>query len=108
MNITDFIGTGKENAVDRFQLMERTGLPDRTVRKLIQEARNRGEIILNDQDGRGYYRSIDVGELRRQYKTNRNRAMSILLQNVQLARKIVQLDDINKYQITIEEVAEDG
>ena len=108
MNITDYIPYGKENAVDRLFLTSVTGLRDREVRKLIQSARNRGALILNDQDGRGYYRSLDVGDLKRQYQTNKNRAMSILLQNAQLARMIVQLDDINKYQVTIEEVETDG
>lgn len=102
MNITDFIGVGRENAVDRFQLMERTGLPDRRVRKLIQEARDRGEIILNAQDGRGYYLSNDVGELKRQYRTNRRRALSVLRQQKYLRRKIKEAE--NKEQMTIEEV----
>ena len=106
MNIADYIPYGKENAVDRLFLTSVTGLRDREVRKLIQSARNRGELILNDQDGRGYYRSLDVGELKRQYQTNKNRAMSILLQNVQLARMIVQLEDIG--QMTIDEVVADG
>ena len=102
MNITDLIPYGKENAVDRFWLMDATGLPDRQVRKLIQSARNRGEIILNDQDGRGYYRSRDVAELKRQYKANQHRAMSILYQQRHLARMIVQLEDVG--QMTIEDV----
>ena len=106
MNITDYIPFGKENAVDRLFLTSVTGLRDREVRKLIQSARNRGELILNDQDGRGYYRSRDVGELKRQYQTNKNRAMSILVQNVQLARMIVQLEDIG--QMTIDEVSAGG
>ena len=104
MKITDFIGIGRENAVDRFQLMERTGLPDRRVRKLIQEARERGEIIINAQDGRGYYISDDVGEMKRQLASNRSRAMSVLRQLKYLRRKIREAE--NKDQITIEEVSD--
>lgn len=88
MNICNFIGTGRNNAVDRFQLMELTGLPDRRVRKLIQEARERGEIIINAQDGRGYYKSDDLGELEKQYNANHRRAMSVLRQQKYLKQKI--------------------
>lgn len=105
MNITNFIGVGRENAVTRGELAAMLNLPDRQVRKLIQEARDRGEIIINDQSGAGYYISDDVGELKRQYATNKNRAMSILRQQIHLARRITILDEINKYQMTIEEVA---
>lgn len=51
MNIERFIPEGKENAVSREVLATRLGLPDRTVRKLIEEARDRGELICNDGDG---------------------------------------------------------
>ena len=104
MNITDFIGTGRENAVDRFQLMERTGLPDRTVRKLIQEARERGEIIINAQDGAGYYLTDDVGEMKRQLASNRSRAMSVLRQQKYLRQKIREAEQKN--QVTLEEVCD--
>lgn len=103
MNIIDFIPYGKENAVTRWQLMDRLNLPDRQIRRMIQSARNRGEIIINAQDGSGYYRSLDIGELKRQYKTNRSRALSILQQQKHLARMIVQLEDVG--QMTIEEVS---
>lgn len=102
MNIVDFIPYGKENAVTRWQLADRLNLPDRKIRRLIQEARERGELILNDSSGYGYYRSLDVGELRRQYKTNHNRAMSILRQQTHLRRKIAEAE--NKEQMTLEEV----
>lgn len=106
MDITNFIGVGKENAVDRFRLMDLTGLPDRRVRKLIQEARERGEIIINAQDGAGYYISDDISELRKQYHANKNRAMSILRQQKYLRRKIHEAE--SKDQMTIDEVAGDG
>lgn len=101
MNITDFIGTGKENAVTRGELVAILNLPDRQVRKLIQEARDRGEIIINAQDGAGYYLSDDVGELKRQYRLNRSRAMSVLRQQKYLRRKIREAE--NKEQMTIDE-----
>ena len=104
MKITDFIGTGRENAVTRSQLVTILNLPDRRIRRLIQEARERGEIIINAQDGAGYYISDDVGEMKRQLALNRSRAMSVLRQQKYLRRKIREAE--SKDQITIEEVSD--
>ena len=78
MKIENFIPDGKENAVSREVLATRLGLPDRTVRKLIEEARDRGELICNDGDGEGYYRSYDIGQIERQYRVDRARSMAVL------------------------------
>lgn len=92
MNIVDYIGVGRANAVDRFRLMELTGLPDRKVRSLIEDARREGALIVNAQDGAGYYISDDLVELRRQLRSNHSRAMSILVQQKYLRRKIKELE----------------
>ena len=102
MSITDFIGVGRENAVTRGELVAILNLPDRAVRKLIQEARERGEIIINAQDGTGYYRSEALGDLQRQYNANHRRAMSVLRQQTYLRRKIAEAEQ--QEQMTIEEV----
>lgn len=78
LDISRFIPEGKENSVSREVLATRLGLPDRTVRKLIEEARDRGELICNDGDGEGYYRSYDIGQIERQYRTDRARALAVL------------------------------
>lgn len=91
MNICDFIPRGKENAIRRVDLARRVNLPDRTVRQMIEVARREGALIMNAQDGAGYYMSEEVGELKRQYRTNHNRAMSILVQQKHLRRKIKEL-----------------
>lgn len=88
MSVTDYIREGKENAVTREQLKALTGLSDRKVRKEIEIARKRGEIILNDQDGVGYYRSENVQSLKRQYKQNKSRAMTILAQQKYIRQKL--------------------
>ena len=92
MRITDFIGTGRENAVTRAELVARLNLPDRTIRNMIEAARKDGALILNDQTGAGYYISEDVGELKRQLRRNHNRAMSVLVQQKHLRRKIKELE----------------
>lgn len=68
---------GKENARTRSQLMARTGLSDRQVRKAIEILR-REVIILNDQDGRGYYLSSDTAEIRKAFRQEMSRAKSIM------------------------------
>lgn len=54
MNIIDYIPQGHENAITREQLVLITGLPDRTIRKLIEIAREQ-YCIINHQDGTGYF-----------------------------------------------------
>ena len=104
MNITDFIGTGRENAVTRSELVAILNLPDRTIRRLIQEARDRGEIIINAQDGAGYYMSNDLGEMKRQLALNNSRALSVLRQQTHLRRKIREAE--GKDQVKLEDIAD--
>ena len=75
--ILDAIPWGKENAITRPALAARTGWPDRAVRRSIEELR-RAHIILNDQDGKGYYRSYDLQDIYRAYRQERARALAIL------------------------------
>lgn len=101
-DIINFIGVGRENAVTRGELVAQLNLPDRTIRRLIQEARDRGEVIINAQDGTGYYKSDDIGELKRQYKTNRNRALSILRQQIYIEKRVLEIE--SREQIKLNEV----
>ena len=102
-DIMTYIAKGRENAIKRDELVRILNLPDRMVRKMIQDARDRGEVILNSQDGAGYYTSDDIGELERQYRSNRNRAKSILRQQKYIRRRVNALK--GRDQVTMEEVA---
>ena len=93
MNIVDFIGVGRENATSREELRLKLNLPDRTIRQMIEEARKRGEIIINDGSGVGYYISDNLADLTKQYRMNQHRAMSILVQQKYLRRKIKEKQD---------------
>ena len=106
MDIMTFIAKGKENAISRQELCQLLNQPDRVVRKLIQEARDRGEVILNDQSGAGYWTSDDEGELKRQYNTNQRRARAILRQQKYLRRRLRALEQ--RDQVTMEEVGRSG
>ena len=55
-SIENYIPQGRENKISRKSLVMCTGLPDRSVRRLISEARMRGIAIVGDPVG-GYYRA---------------------------------------------------
>lgn len=79
---------GKENAIDRFALMEKMGLSDRNTRRLIEDARNAGLFIINNSDGRGYYQTTDLDEMERSYRQDRKRALSILRRQKAMRRTL--------------------
>ena len=79
--IMNLIPVGHENAVTRQQLCISTGMNDRRIRKAIAEAR-RENIILNLQDGNGYYipnmeDDVDKAELKKFVKQEEHRLKSI-------------------------------
>lgn len=82
MKITDYIPKGNENAISRENLCIATGLNDRVVRALIEEAR-RETIIISNTDGSGYwiYPDIPTEEekllLKRYVEAQESRAKSI-------------------------------
>ena len=78
--IIDHIPIGRDNAVSKEELQRITGFSDRALRRAIQAAREDGALILNAQDGRGYFRAdeSDIDELKAQYRQDTARALSIL------------------------------
>ena len=54
MNIIDYIPKGRDNKISRESLVLCTGLPDRSVRRLISAARAQGSPIVGSPTG-GYY-----------------------------------------------------
>lgn len=74
----DLIPFGKENAVRRKTLAVRTGMSDRDVRLRIKELR-REYVILNIQDGSGYFRPTENERemVERYQKQEESRAKSI-------------------------------
>lgn len=74
----DAVPFGRKNAIARKALCAKLGLPDRKVREHIEQARRAGHIIINEQTGRGYFRSDDLDDIEIQYRQDTSRAMSIL------------------------------
>lgn len=74
--------------VTRGQIAEILRVSDRKARKIIAEAREEGLIICNTQDGNGYFLPKTAEDLRRQYKQNQSRALSILRQQKYIRRRL--------------------
>ena len=98
--ILRYLEIGKDKAKTREQLCELSGLCDRVVRREIEALRDKGIIIINNQDGKGYYISEDVEEMQRQFRQNQARAMSILRQQKHLRKRMAEVVneriDVNK------------
>lgn len=82
MNIIEYIPEGYKNAISRKNLCIATGLNDRMIRKLIEEAR-RETIIISNDDGSGYWifpenpTEIEMNLLKKYVKQQESRAKSI-------------------------------
>lgn len=88
MSILHYIPYGKDNAVSRAYLSAMLGVSDRKMRKMIEAERRNGAMILNAQDGNGYYISDDLDELERQYRQDTARAMAILTRRKAIRNKL--------------------
>lgn len=60
--ITDFILTGRENAISLADLSHVTELPERAVRKEILQARLEGNLIISSDEG--YFMPSDEDDIR--------------------------------------------
>lgn len=79
MNITDFIPTGRANAITADELAARTGVTKREVRKQILHARCNGEPICSSSESggfSGYYLPSDANEARVYYRQQTSRINS--------------------------------
>lgn len=81
MNIIEEIPKGQKNAVTGDDLCRKFDISKRTLRNMINAAQDKGIVILNLQDGRGYFRpSEDEAHLVERYaKQERHRALSSLV-----------------------------
>lgn len=76
IQIAGFLLKGAENAVPRRHLRQLVGLPDRELRRRIQEERLSGVPILSDSKS-GYYLPANDGERARFIRSMRGRAQEI-------------------------------
>lgn len=92
MSIVDYIPFGEENAVKRFELMDKIMRPDREIRRMIEDARRSGVIILNLSNGNGYFRPDKKEEILRYIRQEEARARSIH-RNLKAAKKALKAID---------------
>lgn len=79
MNITDFIPTGRANAITADELAARTGTSKRDVRKQILHARCNGEPICSSSESggfSGYYLPSNAEEAQVYYRQQTSRINS--------------------------------
>ena len=94
IDIVNYIPEGCEHAISRRNLCIATGLNDRVVRELIEEAR-RTTIIISNTDGSGYWlypetpTQKEIHLLNRYVKQQERRAKSIFYA-LKPARKKIQ------------------
>ena len=92
MEYTDIVNLiPADRPINRWDLKEMAGTTDRECRRLIQEAREHGELIINLQDGKGYKRvtADDIDDIRSQYWATKARMISLSKQQKYL-RKILK------------------
>lgn len=79
LRLLSALGEGEDNAMTRGALCALLGLPDRTVRKLIEEARRDetedGPFIVNACEGKGYFLARNADEIERHYRAARRQAL---------------------------------
>lgn len=100
MDILSYIPKGRDNAITRQELCRRTGLDDRTVRKLIETARNEGAPILSSSHVSGYWQSDDLNEIKRYLNELENRCKSVS-RSAQSLRKYVARQE-GKYVVPVQ------
>lgn len=79
---------GAENAIKRQDLARILDTSDRKMREMIEQARQEGMVIANDQNGKGYYCPETMEELGRCYRQSRNRTLTQLRQQKYIRRRI--------------------
>lgn len=97
---------GKDLANTRQWISMHTGIHDRKVREIIEELRNEGHLICNEQDGSGYYLAETTEEILRQYKQDCNRAMSNLRRTNPFRHALLERAAEESDQITFNEILE--
>ncbi len=107
VNILDFIPEGHSKAVNRDYLSSVTGLSDRKVRQLIEEACTREHPILNMQDGKGYFRPLPSEmHLVRLYRAQENRRTLTIRKKVSEIDKYIKMtsNEVERNQISLSEL----
>jgi hypothetical protein len=96
--VFEIIPLGRENAISRLKLCNRTGLKDRVMRRYIEKARRiqneKTGFILSSAHYNGYWLSFDVGELKDFVKEDDSRKNSSDKRNDNIKKYIAEQEGI--------------
>ncbi len=73
LRVIGMIPHGKDKAISVNSIAAGLGMRERGVREAIETARANGIVILNDYNGRGYYRTDDIDEISAAYWREKRR-----------------------------------
>lgn len=81
-DITEYIPYGADNAITREDLLDVAkyfveGISDREMRRLLEYSRQNGNIIINLQNGKGYFRPETREEIESYIRQEERRAKTI-------------------------------
>lgn len=103
-DIADYIPIGHRNAISRQQLVIRSGIPDRGIRRAIKES---NFLICNLQDGKGYFIPDETEEgLVRAFRAQEQRRSLSVTKTVKLCDKWMRQNrkegnDLEKNQMSL-------
>ena len=87
--LAELIPFGREAAISRKALAEALAMSDRKARAAVEDARRDGLIIINSQNGQGYFQTIDPDEMLRQYRQDTARALAIFRRREPLREALI-------------------
>lgn len=106
-DIAMYIPVGHKNAISRQQLVMRSGIPDRKIRRAIKESKC---LICNLQDGNGYFIPDTTEEsLVRAYRAQEQRRSLSVADTVKLCDDWIRRSKRNKeenIQLNIDDLME--
>lgn len=75
--IQDYIPKGQMRSISRKELQELTGFTDREIREQIEQSE---ALIINLQDGNGYFKPLpsEIDLVQKYYYQERKRALSVI------------------------------
>ncbi len=94
IDIKDYIPT--DRFISRRELHEKTGLPDRSIRRLIERARHKGVRIISNTGTGGYRITTDDREWNAFVKAEARRAIRTFKTTYGVAQGQLSLDDLLK------------
>lgn len=95
MDVTSLIAylTEANKPIKRGELAAMMGFTDRNLRRVIEDARRCGYLIVNGGNGTGYFLARNTSDIVKHFKTEKSRALSIL-QCLKKAREILKQEGL--------------